>query len=245
MFEMKSEKENMGVLKVACIGKTASYWKNNLPDDAQKFFLEGDPTDDTTWNTAVDVGFIIADSREDGALEAFKAAIDTMGKRDAVLFPMLISDGSITLDVPFMNLDINKFSCVPEAYDYIYMAVKATYEIVDSFGIIELDFDDLRAVFADKKELIFEMGEATGGNAAQVACEDALRKISALWGDVSSVKGVLLNVIGREENMSMFEVHEASVALTDWLDENANIIWGASVDDTLGDKIRVCLWMAR
>ena len=242
---MKIEKNNKGVLKVACIGKTASYWKNNLPDEAQKFLLEADPTDDTAWDTAVDVGFIIADSREDGALEAFKAAIDTMGKRDAVLFPMLISDGSIKLDVPFMNLDINKFGCEPEAYDCIYMAVKSTYEIVDSFGLVVLDFDDLRAVFADQKELIFEMGEAAGENAAQAACEDALRKISALWSDASSVKGVLLNVIGREENMSMFEVHEASVALTDWLDEKANIIWGASVDDSLGDKIRVCLWMAR
>ena len=245
MFEMKSEKENLGVLKVACIGKTASYWKNSLPDDAQKFFLEGDPTDDATWDTAVDVGFIIADSREAGAVDAFKAAIDIMAKRGAVLFPMLISDGSIKLDVPFLDIDINKFTCEPEAYDYIYIAVKSTYDIIYSFGLVMIDFDDLRTVFANHQELIFEMGEAVGGNAAQVACEDALRKISVLWGDVSSVKGVLLNVVGREENMSMFEVHEASVALSDRLNEEANIIWGASVDDTLGDKIRVCLWMAR
>jgi len=245
MFYMKSEKENLGVLKMACIGKTASYWKNNLPDDAQNFFLEGDPTDDTTWNTGVDVGFIVADSREDGALDAFKVAIDIMKKRDAVLFPMLISDGSIKLDVPFLNIDINKFTCEPEAYDYIYMAVKSTYNIFFSFGPIMIDFDDLRTIFAGKQDFIFEIGEATGGNAVRVACESALRKINELWSDVRSVKGGLLNVIGREENMSMFEVQEASVALIDWLDEGANIIWGTSVDDTLGDKIRVCLWMAR
>lgn len=245
MFEVDSEKENMGVLKVACIGGAAGYWKNNMPAEAQQFLLEVGSIDATAWSTGVDVGFIVADSREGGAVDAFKAAIDVMEKHGAVLFPMLISDGSTKLDVPFMNIDINKFADEGEIYDYIYMAVKSTHEIVDSFGLVMLDLGDLRTIFAGNQELIFEIGESTGKKAAKAACEDALRKISSLWGDLSSVKGVLLNVVGREDNMSMFEVNEASEALTDCLDSQVNIIWGATVNDSLGDKIRVCLWMAR
>ena len=243
MMEVNSE--NMGVLKVACIGGTASYWKHNMRAEAQKLLWEGDLADENTWNAGVKIGFIIADNREEGIVDAFRAVIDSMAKHGAVLFPMLISDGNIKLDVPFMNIDSSRFSDEAEIYDYIYMAVKSTYAIVDSFGPVMLDTDDLRMTFADKKELIFEMGEAVGKKAAKAACEDALRKISSLWGDLSTVKGVLLNVVGREDNMSMLEVTEASGALTDWLDGQVNIIWGANVDDSLADKVRVCLWMAR
>ena len=245
MFEMKSEIENIVVLKVACIGDTASYWKSNMPDKAQGFLLEGDPTDDATWNTGVDIGFIVADSREAGAVDTFKAVIDVMGKSDAVLLPMLISDGSMELDIPFLNIDANKFADKSEIYDYIHKAVKSTYDMVNVFGLVVIDLGDLRTVFAGKKEYIFEIGEAVGKNAAKTACEDALHKISLAWGDLSSVKSVLLNVVGREDNMSMYEVYEASGPLTDCLNDQAAIIWGANIDNSFGDKVQVCLWMAR
>ena len=56
---------------------------------------------------------------------------------------------------------------------------------------------------------------------------------------IDGARGILLNVTGAEESLSMYEIQEASEAIHDAADSQANIIWGASIDNTMGDKVRV------
>ena len=158
---------------------------------------------------------------------------------------ILISDGKATIYKPFLNVDVGNFDGEHEVFDFIYKIVKSIYELVCAPSLINIDLADLASVFRNSREFVCAIGEASGENAASVAGEDAIRKISSMWGDLKNVKSVLLNVTGAEVNLSMFEITETSTAVADSLDGEVNIIWGASVDDSLGDGIRVCLWMAK
>ena len=82
------------------------------------------------------------------------------------------------------------------------------------------------------------IGEASGENAAVEAAKAAIES-PLLETSIDGARGVLLNVTGAEENLSMFEVTEASNAIEAAADSQANIIWGAAVDNTMGDTVRV------
>ena len=246
MFELKDKMDELAVVKVACIGKTFDYWKNNMPDEAQKFLLEGNPTDFATWNEVVDVAFVIADSREKNVINELKKTMEAIeGHVVSAWITILISDGEATIDEPFLNIDVGNFDGEHEVFDFIYKTVKSIYDLVGIPGFINLDLADVASIFRNSREFACVICEASGENAALVAGEEAVHKISSMWGDFKNVKSVLLNVTGAEENLSMFEINEDSKAIAHSLDGEVNIIWGASVDDSFGDKIGVCLWMAK
>jgi cell division protein FtsZ len=82
------------------------------------------------------------------------------------------------------------------------------------------------------------IGEASGEGAAIEAAKAAIAS-PLLETSIDGARGILLNVTGAEENLSMYEIQEASEAIHDAADSQANIIWGASIDNTMGDKVRV------
>ena len=106
-----------------------------------------------------------------------------------------------------------------------------------------MDVADLAGICQDKKNLIFAMGEASGENSCMTAAEKAINKIDKQRGNAKGkVRDVLLNVTGSEDNLSMYEIQEVSGTVYDWLDdEQATIIWGATIDDSLDDRIRVSI----
>ena len=80
------------------------------------------------------------------------------------------------------------------------------------------------------------IGEGTGENAAVNAVKAAIDS-PLLETSIEGARGVLLNITGTSENLSMFEVNEASVTIKEAVNEEANIIFGAAIDDTLGQAI--------
>ena len=125
-----------------------------------------------------------------------------------------------------------------KADDVLLQAVRGISDLITVHGLINLDFADVRAIMS-------EMGMAMMGAAAAVgenrAVEAAQRAISSpLLEDVSiqGARGVLINITGGPD-LSLHEVNEAATLIQEEADEEANIIFGAVIDEAMGDEVRI------
>ena len=243
MFETKEQEEFCNV-RVLCIGRTTDEWKK-LPQGAESLLLVGDPMDTSTWKEAVDVCFVIADGKEKVAVEEAKSVIEELKKKNVLVIPSLITCDAVELGVPTFFINQDKYSDKKEIYEIIYTASESVKSIVSEPGVVDLDLKDLRDVCQCGERLIMTRAETDGENAARQACIKAMEKVTAELEELGPKKGVLLNVVGSEDNLSMMEVCEASEVLMDKLgDEKCNIIWGAAVDNNLGEKVAVSIIIA-
>ncbi len=125
-----------------------------------------------------------------------------------------------------------------KADEVLLQAVRGISELVTVHGLINLDFADVRSIMAEMGMAM--MGAATASGESR-ALEAAQRAISSpLLEDVSikGARGLLINVTGGPD-MSLYEVNEAASLVQEEAHEDANIIFGAVIDDTIGDEIRV------
>ncbi len=124
------------------------------------------------------------------------------------------------------------------ADDILFQAVRGISDLVTVHGLINLDFADVRTIMAEMGMAIMGSGTASGENRAVEAAQKAIR--SPLLEDVSisGAKGVLINITGNE-NLSLFEVNEASTLIQEEADEDANIIFGAVIDPDMVDELRI------
>ena len=125
-----------------------------------------------------------------------------------------------------------------EADDILRQGVKGISDLISEAGLITLDFADVRSIMSNSGTALMGIGEATGENAAVEAAKNAIAS-PLLETTIDGARGVLINVTGAEENLSMFEVNEASTTIQEAVNGQANIIWGAAVDNTMGDTVKV------
>ena len=104
-------------------------------------------------------------------------------------------------------------------------------------GLINLDFADVKSVMSNAGSALMGIGTGKGEGGARAATEAAI-KSPLLEASLEGAKGVLLNVTGGPE-MSLFDVDDASTIVTEAADPNANVIFGAVIDENMGDEIRV------
>ena len=163
----------------------------------------------------------------------------------AVLIPIVISAEPIDISASLLTIKPENYTEESEIYKDIYYAIKSMYNLVCLSGLVNLDMCDVQTFCKDKKKLLLATGAAKGENASLTAVNEAIDKLTKQNKNAKSIgKDVLMNVTGCEDNISMYEIQEASEVLCDWLDnKKATIIWGASVDDSLGDMIRVSILM--
>ena len=125
-----------------------------------------------------------------------------------------------------------------EADDILRQGVKGISDLISEAGLINLDFADVRSIMSNSGTALMGIGEATGENAAVEAAKNAIAS-PLLETTIDGARGVLINVTGAEENLSMYEVNEASTTIQEAVNGSANIIWGAAVDNTMGDTVKV------
>jgi len=125
-----------------------------------------------------------------------------------------------------------------KADEVLLQAVKGISDIISDHGHINVDFADVKAVMSEMGMALMGTGSATGENRAINAAQKAIS--NPLLEDISikGAKGVLINITGNS-NMTMLEVEEAATLVKDEAHEDANIIFGQVIDDTIGDEIRV------
>src|SRR3990170_2134971 len=122
--------------------------------------------------------------------------------------------------------------------DVLFQAVRGISELVTKPGYINLDFADVKTIMSGMGVALMGMGCASGQNRAMAAAEKAIS--SPLLEDVAirGARGVLFNITAGP-SLSMSEVHEAATLIQEEADEEANIIFGTVIDDTMGEELKV------
>ncbi|MBB5688993.1 cell division protein FtsZ [Roseomonas alkaliterrae] len=124
------------------------------------------------------------------------------------------------------------------ADNVLYMGVRGVTDLMVNPGMVNLDFADIRTVMAEMGKAMMGTGEAEGEDRARKAAEAAIS--NPLLEDISmaGAKGVLINITGGYD-MTLFEVDEAANRIRKEVDEDANIIFGTSVDEAMNGRVRV------
>ncbi|MFA6525864.1 MAG: cell division protein FtsZ [Candidatus Buchananbacteria bacterium] len=126
-----------------------------------------------------------------------------------------------------------------EVDDILRQGIQGISEIITVPAIINVDFADVKAIMKDAGSALMSIGEASGENRAVTAAKMAVAS-PLLDLSIDGAKGVLF-VISGSSDLTMNEVNEIASIITAGADENAKIIFGANIDETLKDKIRVTL----
>jgi len=134
--------------------------------------------------------------------------------------------------------DLSFVDAFRKADEVLYQAVKGISDLITQSGMVNVDFADVRTVMANMGRALMGTGCAKGDGRARLAAELAIA--SPLLDDITvdGATGVLINVVGGAD-MRMREVSEAATLIQEQAHEDANIIFGASVDENAGDTIKV------
>ncbi len=115
--------------------------------------------------------------------------------------------------------------------------VQGISDMITTPGLINVDFADVRTVMNDAGSAVMGIGKGSGEHRAQEAAERAIAS-PLLETSMEGARGVLLS-IGGPSDMTLLEVNEAANIIAEHSDPDANVIFGAVLDDTLGDEVRV------
>jgi cell division protein FtsZ len=137
---------------------------------------------------------------------------------------------------------VQKETTLIEAFRYadevLLQATKGISDLITVPGLINLDFADVKTVMSEMGDALMGTGYGTGDNRAVEAAQKAICSPLLENVSISGAKGVLVNITGGT-NMTLYEVNEASSVIVDAAGADANIIWGAVIDDFLKDEVRV------
>ena len=164
-------------------------------------------------------------TQADAGIEALRAEVDTL-----IVIPndrlLAISDRTITLADAFKSAD-----------QVLLSGVQGITEIITQPGLINLDFADVKAVMSGAGSALMGIGSARGENRALRAAELAISS-PLLEASIDGAMGVLLSVSGGSD-LGLFEVNEACELVQSAVHPNAKFIFGTTIDDALGDEVRI------
>lgn len=123
------------------------------------------------------------------------------------------------------------------ADDVLRQGVQGISDLIAVPGLINLDFADVKTIMTQTGSALMGIGVGTGENRAVDAAQAAISS-PLLETSIQGAKGVLLNITGGE-NLGLFEVNEAAEIISQAADPEANIIFGAVIDERLQDEIHV------
>lgn len=165
--------------------------------------------------------------KADQGWQELKKHVDTIITVSNNRLPSL-DTGNTKLNELFLKVD-----------DILYEAVRGITDLVNSPGMINLDFADLQAVMQEVGPAIMGAGVASGDNRAAEAAKAAIDNPLLEDAGIDGAKGVLINVCTAKDNVTMKEFADAAQIIQERADDDANICVGLLWDDELGDSMRV------
>jgi cell division protein FtsZ len=123
------------------------------------------------------------------------------------------------------------------ADDVLTSGVKGITDLITTPGLINVDFADVKAVMSEAGSAVMGIGQSTGESRADQAAAKAIAS-PLLETSMDGARGVLLSIAG-PSSMTLHEVSTAAALIADHCDADANIIFGATIDDALGEEMRV------
>jgi len=127
------------------------------------------------------------------------------------------------------------------ADEILMRAIKGITELITKPGLVNLDFNDLRTIMKGGGVAMIGLGEGEDEDRIESAVDEAINS-PLIDVDVSGATGALVNVIGGED-MTVAEAERVAEIIQGKVNPNARIIWGATIDHTLEDKVRVMVVM--
>jgi cell division protein FtsZ len=136
---------------------------------------------------------------------------------------------------------VEKRTSIVEAFrmadDILRQGVQGITDLITVPGLVNLDFADVRTIMRDAGSALMGIGIASGENRAAEAARAAVSS-PLLEASIEGATGILLNITAGSD-IGLFEVNEAAEVVTGAADQNANVIFGAVIDESAGDEIRV------
>jgi cell division protein FtsZ len=183
---------------------------------------------------ALTVGVVTKPFGFEGRRRADQAEVGIQNLRDRV-------DTLIVIENDRLLQVVEKKTPVTEAFriadDILRQGVQGITDLITVPGIVNLDFADVRTIMRDAGSALMGIGVASGENRAAEAARTAVSS-PLLEQSVDGATGILLNVTGGSD-LGLFEVNEAAEVVTGAADQNANVIFGAVIDESLRDEVRV------
>lgn len=165
-----------------------------------------------------------ANSAEEG-IAALREEVDTL-----IVIPndrlLSISDRNVSVLDAFKQAD-----------QVLLQGVSGITDLITTPGLINLDFADVKSVMADAGSALMGIGSARGEDRSVAAAEMAVSS-PLLEASIDGAHGVLLSIAGGSD-LGLFEINEAAALVAEAVHPEANIIFGATIDDALGDEVRV------
>ncbi|GEO77870.1 cell division protein FtsZ [Companilactobacillus mindensis DSM 14500] len=136
---------------------------------------------------------------------------------------------------------VDKKTPMSEAFsiadDVLRQGVQSISDLITSPGFVNLDFADVKTVMSDQGSALMGIGQANGENRITEATKKAVSS-PLLEVSIDGAKQVLLNITGGPD-LSLFEAQDAAQIVSEQATSDVNIIFGTSIDDTLGDQVKV------
>ncbi|MEI8057568.1 MAG: cell division protein FtsZ [Actinomycetes bacterium] len=164
-------------------------------------------------------------NQADTGVDSLRAEVDTL-----IVIPndrlLALSDRTISMLDAFRQAD-----------QVLLQGVSGITDLITTPGLINLDFADVKSIMSGAGSALMGIGSARGDDRAVAAAESAISS-PLLEASIDGAHGVLLSISGGSD-LGLFEINEAARLVADAAHPDANIIFGAVIDDTLGDEVRV------
>src|SRR3954449_11840435 len=164
-------------------------------------------------------------TQADDGIDALRAECDTL-----IVIPndrlLQISEHNVSVMDAFRSAD-----------QVLLSGVQGITDLITTPGLINLDFADVKSVMSGAGSALMGIGSARGDSRARQAAEIAIAS-PLLEASMEGAHGVLLSIYGGSD-LGLFEINEAATLVAEAAHPDANIIFGAVIDDTLGDEVKV------
>jgi cell division protein FtsZ len=183
---------------------------------------------------ALTIGVVTRPFAFEGRRRANQAEEGIAGLREEVDTLIVIPNDRL-LSISDRNVSV--LDAFKQADQVLLQGVSGITDLITTPGLINLDFADVKSVMSNAGSALMGIGSARGEDRAVAAAEMAVSS-PLLEASIDGAHGVLLSIAGGSD-LGLFEINEAAALVSQAAHEEANIIFGAVIDDALGDEVRV------
>lgn len=164
--------------------------------------------------------------RAEAGIQELQGVVDTLMIVSNERLASVVDKGTFVLDA-FRQID-----------EVLYQAVRAIADLITVHGFINLDFADVRTVMSEKGLALMGCASAAGEDRAVRAAQAAMNSPFLEGVSIQNARGVLINITG-SATMTFGEVYAAANLIRQQVQDDANVIFGAVIDETMEDEVRV------
>jgi cell division protein FtsZ len=183
---------------------------------------------------ALTVGVVTRPFSFEGKRRAAQAETGIENLRDDVDTLIVIPNDRL---LSISDRSVSALDAFRSADQVLLSGVQGITDLITIPGLINLDFADVKSIMHGAGSALMGIGSARGDARASMAAEQAISS-PLLEASIEGAHGVLLSISGGSD-LGLFEINEAARLVTDAVHPEANVIFGAVIDDSLGDEVRV------